>query len=482
MPKYSFKEIDVLLTWPRDGIRLFESMIPLGIGIMATILRDNGFSVKIIDFNNYTRDFISEIKELKPKVALVGGTTNTRFSCFRTIKTIKKHIPQTVTVFGGHHATYTAEDSLLHIPQIDFVSIGEGELIALDLCKSIINNSSKGLYDIPGLAYRKEGEVVQNPPKRIDNLEILPIADRSLFECRYPINLDFFDLPADYIMTSRGCLSACTFCSAVTMYPGGVRLVPIDIIEQEIISICNNPEIKALKIFDSTFTANRDHVLAFCSMIKKYNLKWECEIRVDTVDHELLALMKNAGCVYVNFGIESANEKITQTINKNITLQQVDNVIEWCHELNIKTKAFFTFGHLDETYDDCLRTLKLMKTYKGKIDFFATTVGMRIYPGTPLEKTIRDKNLFPKNFSWAKYHPGIRNWLLLEPTNIFILSQKQLPLWRLTKILLKLFRQNTILSPHYIKKMIVENIKTGFSILRTTGRELVYSIRRMLSI
>lgn len=479
MSTQNSSEIDVLLTWPRDGIRLFESMIPLGIGIMATVLRDNGFSVKIIDFNNYTRDFVSELKQLKPKVALVGGTTNTRFRCCKTIRQIKNCLPDTVTVFGGHHATYTAEDSLNHIPEIDFVSIGEGDFTALQLCESIIRNHREGLYDIPGLAYRKDGMVIANPQERIEQLGDVPVADRSLFECRYPINLDFFDIPADYIMTSRGCLSSCNFCSAATMYPGGVRLVPVELIEQEVIEICKNPAIKALKIFDSTFTANRNHVLAFCEMISKYNLKWECEIRVDTVDFELLQTMKSAGCVYVNFGIETANEDITAKINKNITLEQVDKVIHWCHDLEIKTKAFFTFGHLDETYEHCLQTLELMKSYKGKIDFFATTVGMRVYPGTALEREVHQRGLFPKRFSWANYHPGIRNWILLEPTNIFILSQPQLPLRKLALILLKLFCQNTILSPQYIRKMIAENIKTSAALIGSAAREVRFSLKRL---
>lgn len=478
----SNSNIDVLLTWPRDGIRLFESMIPLGTCIMATFLRDNGFRVKIIDFNNYWRDFEEDLLHLSPAVVLVGGTTNTRMDSFRTMEKVKRVLPRAVTVFGGHHATYTARDTLLHRAEVDYVISGEGEFAALALCQALLRKVGR-VEEVSGLSYRSSNGIVSNPPARIDDLSILPIADRSLFEHRYPMSIDFFDLPADYILTSRGCLATCDFCSAVKMYPGGVRLEPMDKIEREIQSILSqNPSIKGLKIFDSTFTAVRSHVESFCAMIEKYNLIWECEIRVDTVDRELLQMMRNAGCVYINFGIETASVDTMQKIHKGITITQVECVIEWAHELEIKTKAFFTFGHLGESYSECLKTVRYMNSLKGKIDFFATTVGMRVYPGTDLEHKVHEAGLLPSGFSWASYTPGLRNWLLLEPTNIFILSQPQLPLWKLSLILLKLFKQNTILSPAYIKKMVGENIQVVGILLKLLFLKGVFALKRQFRI
>jgi anaerobic magnesium-protoporphyrin IX monomethyl ester cyclase len=76
--------------------------------------------------------------------------------------------------------------------------------------------------------------------------------------------------------------------------------------QKEINYILENKPVKALKIFDSTFTSSREHVLNFCKMIKPYNFLWECEIRADTVDFELLKAMKDSGCYYVDVGLKQA--------------------------------------------------------------------------------------------------------------------------------------------------------------------------------
>ena len=99
-------------------------------------------------------------------------------------------------------------------------------------------------------------------------------------------------------MTSRGCSHACTFCVATRMFPGGVRYRSMVHVQNEIERILTYKNIGALKIFDSTFTVSREHVLQFCQMIKPYRLLWECEIRADTVDFDLLRIMKEAGCCY----------------------------------------------------------------------------------------------------------------------------------------------------------------------------------------
>lgn len=454
------EQIDVLLTWPKDGLRLFESMIPIGLASIAGVLREAGLTVKTIDFNHYKRDFQRELRALRPRVVGIGGTTPTRKGSFLTARLVKKALPSCTTVYGGPHATFAATDTLQHVPEIDFVIKGESEFSFLSLCRKIISEEDTEWGKIDGLVYRTESGIKESRVKRIQDLSLLPMPARDLFEHNYPLKLDLFDVEADFIMTSRGCPTACDFCSAARMFPGGVRLRPMAQVKEEIEWIISRKAIRGLKIFDSTFTADREHVLQFCDMIRPFKLLWECEIRADTVDKYLLKQMKDAGCCYINMGLETTSERLLKKMGKMISVSQAEQVLEWCREIGIKTKVFFTFGHIDETYEECLNDIRYMHNIKDKIDFFATTVGMRIYPGTALERRAKSRGVLPQDFSWVSFRAPILNYLILEPSDIKVLSQPQLPLWRMTLLILRLFLQKTVLSSAYIKKMIRENIHT----------------------
>ena len=405
-------EYDILLAYPRDGMRLFESMIPIGLASIGAVLRDNGYKVKIIDFNHYDGNFSEDLKVWKPKLVGISGTTPTRKDSFRIAQEVKRVLPLVPTVYGGAHATFAAKDTLTHITDIDFVSKGEGEYAFLSFADKIIKLLDIPLEDIPGLCWRENGEIKENRQARIDDLSKLPIPARDLFNHNYPLTLDLHDnLNADFIITSRGCPANCNFCSAARMFPGGVRLRPMDSVATEVEWLIEHKSIRGLKIFDSTFTAVRDHVEDFCEMIKPYNLLWECEVRADTVDYNLLKTMSEAGCCYINMGLETTHEHILKKIAKKIDVKQVEDVLVWCRNLNIKTKVFFTFGHIDETFEECVADIKFMNKFKKNIDFFATTIGMRVYPGTNLEIQAKNRGLIDKDFSWAQYSAPLKNWL-----------------------------------------------------------------------
>jgi anaerobic magnesium-protoporphyrin IX monomethyl ester cyclase len=393
----------------------------------------------------------------------------------------KQAFPHVPVVYGGVHATFTAEDTLRHIPSIDFVVQGEGEYTFLSLCQKYISGDDVNLAALPGLAYLNNTTVHWNAPQRIDDLDVLPMPARHLFENEYDMTIDFLGLDADFLMTSRGCPVMCTFCSASRMFPGGVRLRSMPLVEEELKSILARKPIRALKIFDSTFTANKDHVLAFCAMIKPYNLFWECEVRVDTVDYDLLKTMKDAGCFYVDIGMETSNERLLKSIAKKITVPQVEHVLHWCKELGIRTKLFFIFGHLGETFEECKNDLAYIRKHRKEIDVFANGVGMRVYPGTSLEKRMKSSGLLPADFSWASFAPSKKNLLLMEMSDVLVLDQKQLSLFALLWISLRLDLQWTNLSPEYVWRFVKNLLKSVYRTLSLPLREVRHSVVRQIT-
>ncbi len=454
--------MDVLLIYPHDGLRFFQSMVPLGMLSIATVVRDAGYSVKVLDLNHYRGKISRDLNGWQPRIVGIGGTTPSRIKSFRIAQTIKKVCPDAIVVYGGLHATFTAEEVLGSIKEIDYILMGEGELAFKSFCDRLLKSAGKGLENIPGLAYRMQGKVIQNPAKRIDDLSVLPIPDRSLLSGDYRLDMDFIPGIAEPIVTSRGCPAMCNFCSASRMFPGGVRYRPMDQVREEITLLLERRKFEGLKVFDSTFTAGRDHVIRFCEMVKPFNLKWECEIRADTVDYDLLKTMRDAGCYYVNMGLESSDDDRLKKIAKGISTEQALQVMAHCRELGILIKVFFTFGHPGQTYADCKKDIRFIKEHRNRIDFYAVTSGLKIYPGTRLEKEARQNGFLPKDFSWVTSRPSWRNFLLLETSNTFILFQKKLGVLRLLQVVLILLFAGLYSSPEFMRRMIVENLKLIF--------------------
>jgi radical SAM superfamily enzyme YgiQ (UPF0313 family) len=304
--------------------------------------------------------------------------------------------------------------------------MGEGEFPLLKLCDALIRKTATDLSQIKGLCYRSPNGMHSSSPERIQDLSLLPISDRSLFSNNYYTRMEFLEGSGDFIITSRGCPAACNFCAASKMFPGGVRYRNMDHVASEIEYLQSRQKLSGLKIFDSTFTASRDHVEAFCKMVKPFKMKWECEIRADTVDYNLLRLMNDAGCYYINMGMETTNTEHLKKIAKGITPRQVLSVLDMCTDIGIFTKVFFTFGHINQTFKECLDDIRFIEDNKARIHFFAITVGMRIYPGTRLEKTCKEIKQYPRSFSYTKPYHSLKKLLVGEPSDVPILFQKKL--------------------------------------------------------
>jgi radical SAM superfamily enzyme YgiQ (UPF0313 family) len=479
--KDSDQSIDVLLTYPSDPVRLFDSMVPLGLASIAAVLEANSYKVKVIDFNHYKGDFRKDQRTWQPKIVGIGGTTATRQGSFLTARLTREVLPTVPVVYGGPHASFTARDTLTHVLEIDYVVKGEGEYPFLALCDHFIRHAPVDIEKINGLCYRTTNNIAENPCVRIDNLDALPLPARHLFGGRYRQTLDIFNnLDAEFLLTSRGCPAHCTFCSASRMFGGGVRYRSMENIKAELDSLIKTKKMEALKLFDSTFTSSHDHVAAFCDMIGPYNILWECEVRADTLDRRMLANMKQAGCVYINVGLETSNKTLLARAAKNISTEQVENALGWCREVGIRTKVFMIFGHAGQTFDECKQDIAYINKHRDKIDFFATTVGMRVYPGTPLETMVKKNQGMPADFSWVRYKSPLKNLLLCEMGDVFILSQPGLGFVRLFLVIVLLAKQKTLTSGAYLMKMLAQNAGVYLDRLLTCFIHFQHRVTRMM--
>lgn len=436
---------DIILIYPAmgEGINPHGSVLPLCFAWMASLLEKNGISVRIVDFQIENVDLGQLLLNDRPLCVGVSGTTQSRFQSFEILEEVKKTDKTIVTLYGGPHATPAAEDTLVHIRSIDAIVRNEGEITVLEIMKSLKRNGKIDFTKIAGVSYPANGRIVHNPSRPLlKDLDQLPFPAWHLFKMdRYEMKLDALELPAHVILTSRGCPYNCSFCSARLLWGGQYSKRSAGNVVDELEHLVNIYSIKGYKIFDSTFTVDQRHVLSICNEIRKRGLEylpWECEIRADTVDKKLLRIMKEAGCYYIDVGLESASHRILKTISKGISTRQMENLINWSDELGLMMKLFLTFGHPTETYKEAMETIRFMEKYKSMAHRMATHVGIMIYPGTGVEKFAREHQYLPSNFSWSQPFYEVSNKHLGSDPSVPLLLQPQMSYKHLAKIQIKI--------------------------------------------
>ncbi len=433
--------IDILLVNPKEEGGFFERMPPLGLAYIAANLERHGYSVKIIDFEIEVHGLDYWLTKYQPQFIGISGTTHTRFESFNLARKAKAFNEEIITLYGGVHATFTAFDTLKNIKEIDYVVRGEGEYTVVDL----LNVLKKGndIHKVRGITYRTDDVIRENPPaQRIRPLDSLPTPAYHLLDMhKYSIAMEFIKKKGISIITSRGCRAKCSFCSASRMFDHQVTTHSASRVLNEIEFLLKEYGFEGMKIFDSTFTMKSDHVNALCDEIayRKLSFPWECEIRVGTVDKEMLEKMKQAGCYYVNFGIESASQRVLTLMRKGFTIEQAEELLELCTRVGIKTKIFFSFGHIGETMDNVKKTFAFIEKHEDKIATVASGAGVRIYPGTYLEDYARKNDLLPKDFEWSLPYDDKRLESIFQARCVPVLVQPQLGFDELEAIALQIY-------------------------------------------
>lgn len=461
--------VGILAVYPRDpDLGYFEKMPPLGMLWLGGELRKAGHGVEFIDQQVDAREPAKVAADMQPPLALVGGTSHSRFASFRIASRIKEVSRQTTVVYGGPHATFTADDTLQNVPAIDLVVRGEGEETCRELAAwAAAGARVGGLRKIKGISYRDDGGIIHNPPRpQIKDLDALGPPARDLVPmARYGMTMDYLDdAPGASIMTARGCPIGCTFCSASAMFGSSYRTRSPAAVVDEVEDLITNYGARGIKIFDSTFTLSRRHVEAFCAELRRraINIPWECEIRVDNVDKELLAQMQGAGCYYVDVGVESGSQRVLDyCVRKRTTVAAAENVLRWSKELGLLTKVFFTLGHPGETYEEAKETNRFIRRNRKYIRIPAYHAGVKIYPGTYVESYARENDLLPPGFRWSgPYVNEGQRRLFRAPDNIPILLQPGLGLDELRRLRIGFILMRTS-SPRFIFEKIKAILKAG---------------------
>lgn len=378
---------------------------PLGLLYIAGNLQRHGHKVIIVDanVNEYTNDIIAKLVcECRPDI--IGMTCNTpNYSVIKDLARLFRKNINVPIVIGGIHPT--ALPSLcLNTGLFDYVVIGEGEISFTELVDHLYDSST--IANIPGIGFRHNSQIIINKPKVIEDINALPPKAWHLIDMkRYcPSPGSYMRQPAISTIWGRGCPYNCIYCCLNAIFQNITRSHSINIIASEI-EILRSKGIRDLNIWDSIFTNDHEWVRKVCKVIKKFGIVWNCVTRVDMVDRDILAVMADAGCYEIGYGIETASDKSLMLMKKEATLQKALETVSLTRKLGIWVKCFFTIGYPWETEKDIEQTLRFAKRLGSD---FATFSIVSPYPGCSLFERIKDR-LTDDDFKGMSHLSGKNN-------------------------------------------------------------------------
>ena len=432
---------------------------PLGIAYMAGVLQENNIDVEILDASAEDMDFKDVEKELlkrKPDLVALTAHTPTIGRALETAQVVKETLPDAIVVKGGYHPTYNFIETL-EDENVDIVIRGEGEYIMLNLVQALENQSS--LHDVKGIVFEDKNskEIVVNPEAPlIQDLDELPFPALNLLPMKKYRLLDM-DTHMTTMITTRGCPMQCSFCSSAAMHGKKIRERSVENIVDEIEYLKTNYDIDTIAFMDDTFTLKKRKVMAICDEILKRNIEimWGCTSRVDTLDEKLLKKMKEAGCITIFIGVESADQQQLDNMCKNTTIAKIENAFKIAHKLKIRTIASVALCMPGDTKEIMNKTVKFVHKLKPNYAIYSLATP---YPGTRFYKEAFEKNLI-KIKDWSKYK-------LLTPN----LETIDCSLNDMRKIQAKAFMK-FYLRPHYIIRQFLQDgpylLKTIFGVIKT---------------
>ena len=444
------------------SVHSHPAFIPLGLAYLGAVSEKAGHKVTVIDCQAEKltpESFRERIAQTPSDIIGVTATTLLYKSAMKLISIAKEVHPQAVTVLGGSHGTFWDENALKEYPALDIVVRKEGELTLTELSEKIEDKTS--FNDVLGITYKSRSKIIRNPDRPfIEDLDSLPFPAHHLLPLE---NLKHNGKIIFPLVSSRGCVYWCDFCSTVRMFGRGYRMRSPKNVVDEMQFIHDKYGIDQVTFYDDAFSVDRNRVVKICKELhaRHLNLKWDCGTRVDMVDHELLRTMYYAGCFAVWLGVESGSEVVLGAMNKKIKIEQTKLAYKIAHQVGLMTIANVVLGFPGETEQTALQTIHLVKELNpDDVGFYIATP----YPGTPLyEKVIENSWLRVTDFD--KYDTA-------GPT----FETPQLSMEKLAKLRSKAY-QDFYLRPGYVIKMIRRGGVYGMAAVKTSGAYLLRYLR-----
>jgi anaerobic magnesium-protoporphyrin IX monomethyl ester cyclase len=377
-----------LIVVPRIANKVGEFyQFPQGIAYISSVMAEEGFNVYKLNLNHLHLS-VSEavekaITDNDIDVLLTGGLTG-QYGAIRSVIEAAKKIKQDIIIIvGGGIITSSPLYAMQALEFADFGVIGEGEIIICELCHAL--ESFQDIKEVPGIIY-KDGlkyYLTEGEPQPVD-VNKIPFPDYrglGLDELikNVPNIVGMSEENTFPVITSRGCPFHCTFCFHPTGQKYRQRL--LDNVFAEIDYLIREYDIKYLAIQDELFDYDTERLKEFCIRIKPYNIKWWAQFRVTDITQSLVEMLKEANCTTMGFGIESSDNRILRSMNKRITIEDIDKALKIVYDAGIGIQGCLIFGDIAETIETATNSINW---WKKNIHYGLQLSLVVTYPGTEL--------------------------------------------------------------------------------------------------
>jgi len=386
-----------------------RNSFPMGVAYLSSVLLEKGYEVEIYNMAVYHYTIDQLIAHLKKNhfdaigIGFICGYYSYRqvVQICNAINSLKDRPP---IILGGHGPAPDPEYFLKTL-NADFVSLGEAELTLPGLLHVISEKSS--FENIPGFVYRDGDSIFFNekvPP--VMDLDLLPFPAWDLFPMEaYIVNHAEPSKPTDRfgnIFSSRGCPYTCSFCYRMEE---SIRMRSVDNVMEEMGIMIDKFNINYFQFQDELCMISEKRILEICDGIEKNKFKVEFYLngRLNIVTKNIVKRLKEVGCRFINYGVESADENVLRQMNKKLTLEQIHKGLQITIDSGIEPGVNILFGNPGDTKESFQKSYELLKKYNTYCQC-RTIKPVSPFPGTPLFNYAIEKGLLRDTGDFYKKH------------------------------------------------------------------------------
>ncbi|MBT4824931.1 B12-binding domain-containing radical SAM protein [Candidatus Woesearchaeota archaeon] len=457
-----------------SGKRRYPAWLPLGLAYTATYLMKDGYEVEVLDIDAHMYSKEKVISILKEKQFDYAGISAMAPE-FKYVKWISEQIKlkesNPKVILGGALAMNNSE-VVLDKTGVDICVMGEGETTFPKILNTIESSGFEELENVKGISFLKKNNYVKTlSMEYIEDIDTIEFPAWDLFPVELYLKTPFFFDPSYpnsmNMISARGCPWNCNFCSKTFK---SVRMRSVDNIIKEIKLLKEKYNVGQIYFAEELLMVSEKRMLEVCEKIKPLNIKWICMGRVNVVTPKMLRKMKEAGCVWVGYGIESGSQKILDKMNKQVTVEQNAYGIKETLKAGLRPHIQMMYGYPGEDMSTIEETKKFcMDLHIEPMSGFSIATPL---PGTQLYTWAKEKGLIKNEFEYLMGLEGFCG-LYLNCTDF---SDEDLikNLDKTEKEINNAFRKHRLLHPH----LFVKDYWLKFQILYYANKK--YGIKKTI--
>lgn len=413
------REVDLVIVNPGTRSDVYQSLgddlaaiePPVWAGMIATYVRLKGRSVAIVDMNAENMapaEVVARVSDLQPLLTAVvvyghqpSASTQNMPSAGAVCTALRDGVEAPTLLVGGHVASLP--ERTLREEDADYVSSGEGLVTVVELLDALDGGRSEDIAKVAGLWYMDDGSARSNPaapllqdldgemPHMAWDLLPMDIYRAHNWHCYSDLQRQ----PYAAIYTTLGCPYKCSFCCIQAPFKEGERVLGYketansyrrwgpEVVVDQIDHLVNEYGVRNIKIADEMFVLNRRHVTDICERLieRGYDLNIWAYARVDSVQNDMLDMLRAAGFTWLCFGIEAGSERVRADVDKGFDEAAARDTLRAVTDAGIRVMGNYIFGLPEDDHDTMQVTLDMALDLNTE---FANFYCAMAYPGSPL--------------------------------------------------------------------------------------------------